>query len=820
MEKDERTASGSTNTMLLSLSEIAAWQVVDRLVRPGAIMANLPALQRGFVWKTRQVEDLWDSVVRGFPIGAFLVAPYSDERGVQQLRLRDQRVTDPTHHLLDGQQRATGIALGFLNPWQEANKGHEIINGALWLDLGDSPVGRDAEYIFRVLTRSHPWGYRRNEERGTLGIGQIREAVYAFKETSPEYTECRPHNIPLSASWPRDAAAPIPVPLMILCLLESETPQQARLALSQRMRSHPFLRASDAEWHNSQKRNIEAALLGRGAYGDRLDNTLVRLYQMLKGEKPYKVATLEIHLTEVAAIPEQAPVQTESDEKDPIETLFVRINSGGTPLEGEELIYSLLKATWTDAPLFIDKLRYRMAAPSRICLLCARLVLARQQVDRAILQAAPSVGEFRRLMRGVVANKQAFQERLKDFVIGNGVAIFERAHALLVAQEGRGNLDYALPPALATELAQKVPDVFFVFLRWIDRMLQAEQDPLALDHGQKRRLIGFLTATAWFAKDARGAMDAVWQTLQTAEEASLRNFFNRNTFRAMLTLGRQGARRMRPLVPPQRLNDVLEARVTNGVANYPGIGRADSAIWQNGDGGWNRWNRLVWSMPQDLLDWYNGVVGQLWTPHGQNQEGGVRDIYREEWGSFLDALWGSRSVLLYAQRRWMLGWFADFDPSQPDTLEDKNRPWDYDHIHAQNYLRNEGGGGFRNIPNVIRNWHQSIGNLRAWPLEANRSDGTRSPHLKLDEGSPADRLYGLATRQERLEASFIDQAEFTFWSQAAPNAGGFPVQYLAQRESFQNRQALIKAIVGRFVRLYGEWYGNLKIGEIMPGDGG
>jgi uncharacterized protein with ParB-like and HNH nuclease domain len=32
----------------------------------------LPAIQREFVWKTDQIRALFDSLMRGYPIGAFL----------------------------------------------------------------------------------------------------------------------------------------------------------------------------------------------------------------------------------------------------------------------------------------------------------------------------------------------------------------------------------------------------------------------------------------------------------------------------------------------------------------------------------------------------------------------------------------------------------------------------------------------------------------------------------------------------------------------------------------------------------------------------
>lgn len=102
-----------SNIQSLSLEEIASWQI-EQLSNP-SIVGILPAMQRGIVWKPRQIEDLWDSILMGYPIGAFLLTPYDKKRGEQNLSLQQElNRGSATHHLLDGQQRATGIAIGFL----------------------------------------------------------------------------------------------------------------------------------------------------------------------------------------------------------------------------------------------------------------------------------------------------------------------------------------------------------------------------------------------------------------------------------------------------------------------------------------------------------------------------------------------------------------------------------------------------------------------------------------------------------------------------------------------------------------------------------
>ena len=84
-----------------TLKEIASWQT-DITNKESKI--TLPSLQRGFVWKPNQIEKVWDSIFRGYPLGAILMS--EDEITKHKL-------------LLDGQQRCTSIALGHYNPFDE-----------------------------------------------------------------------------------------------------------------------------------------------------------------------------------------------------------------------------------------------------------------------------------------------------------------------------------------------------------------------------------------------------------------------------------------------------------------------------------------------------------------------------------------------------------------------------------------------------------------------------------------------------------------------------------------------------------------------------
>ncbi len=601
---------------VISLHEIANWQLAPET---GEIRAALPALQRGFVWKVRQVEELWDSIIRKFPVGAFLLSPYNEKQGKQRFKYEQKYhetnaiASQPTHHLLGGQQRSTAIALGFMDIWSE---------------------------------------YR------------------------------------------------IPILLLPLENLSSEI---------------------------SELQNEES------------DSVL-----------------------------------------DAIETMFVRINSGGTRLEGEELMYSLLKASWPEAPNFIDKLQHKLASPSRIAILCARLVLARRRTGFPIIR---NVRDFRRLM-----HDDGFQREIKEFVQKDAVQVFEYAHLYLT----KG--DFALPAVLAAELAQRSSDVFLLLLCWLDRMQQEKLDA-NLEVNNHKKMLGFLTAIAWFSKDSTQVVNHLWSSFQKVSGQNLRLFFSKRNFKSTYDLTDSGKYRLIPLVSPDILMDVFERRFLVGSPKYPSIKNKHGKIWV----GWDWWHWFFNSLPDTLKNSYKEIDNESWEKHKDTQEDGLLGLYRGAWQTFINTLLSSKNVLLYSQRISINQWFPDFDPSLPDGIEDINRPWDYDHIHPHNYLSGE-KRTHKNIPTIIKHWHNSIGNLRVWPMELNRSDNDEIPAVKLKN------------RDDRCKSIIADDI-WHLWEKSTPPTD-IRHNYLAHDDFHEQRAALVEAIIRRFVALYDEWYRTLKIGEL------
>jgi hypothetical protein len=140
----------------------------------------LPAIQREFVWSTTQIEQLFDSLMRGYPIGSFLfwqVAPEHVGEYQYYEFIRDYHERDHRHNVkaaigglngltavLDGQQRLTSLYIAMLGSYAYKSKGKwaaiddNFPRRRLYLDLLAEDDDWDGGYRFRFLTDSEAEG--------------------------------------------------------------------------------------------------------------------------------------------------------------------------------------------------------------------------------------------------------------------------------------------------------------------------------------------------------------------------------------------------------------------------------------------------------------------------------------------------------------------------------------------------------------------------------------------------------------------------------------------------------------------------------------
>ena len=71
---------------------------------------GLPDLQRPFVWADSKVRNLFDSMMKGFPIGyVMLWASPADYSNTKSIGVGDKEFKRPDDLVIDGQQRLTSL---------------------------------------------------------------------------------------------------------------------------------------------------------------------------------------------------------------------------------------------------------------------------------------------------------------------------------------------------------------------------------------------------------------------------------------------------------------------------------------------------------------------------------------------------------------------------------------------------------------------------------------------------------------------------------------------------------------------------------------
>jgi len=113
----------------------------------------LPTIQRGFVWKPWQIAQLWDSLLRGMPIGSLMVSKLSKDQKASNFTTRETKDIDTeAMGLLDGQQRTLAMLLG----WSCTQPSQHC----LWIDLGENGQA-GSPFDLRITSKTQPFGFQR-----------------------------------------------------------------------------------------------------------------------------------------------------------------------------------------------------------------------------------------------------------------------------------------------------------------------------------------------------------------------------------------------------------------------------------------------------------------------------------------------------------------------------------------------------------------------------------------------------------------------------------------------------------------------------------
>jgi hypothetical protein len=184
-------------------------------VRNGRI--GLPDLQRPFVWKDNKVRDLYDSMLKGFPIGYIMLwespTDYDDKKS--SIGIEEKAYKAPKDLVIDGQQRLTALVASMYGVSViDSNFKKRRIRIAFKpltkeFDVWTPAVGNNPEYIadlsgaFLAKENNTSWKFRKdfikllNESRHKRNLPILSdEEEYQIEENINELLNLEAYQIP------------------------------------------------------------------------------------------------------------------------------------------------------------------------------------------------------------------------------------------------------------------------------------------------------------------------------------------------------------------------------------------------------------------------------------------------------------------------------------------------------------------------------------------------------------------------------------------------------------------------------------------------
>ena len=433
---------------IYSLREIAGWTADDSEV-------TIPALQRGLVWKPSQVELLWDSILRGFPIGSFMLSDIVEQGQKGK------------YYLMDGQQRYNAISIGF-NTVKDAK-------AVLWIDLVPPSVKNSTRMFWiKATTIPQPWGFKNDDDCSRLNTREKRKSLDIFELQGNIYNR----EFSLTGTWPIEANCPIP----LWCLLEASktTNNDAEAFLHKTItifKETNFAYSKKIDFDEKACCYLKEVLFPRIVA---LDNYYINCNHLPK----------EVMESETES-------ETDTVEQTTLEVLFTRLNTGGTAISRDDLNYSAIKAYWPTIKDINDRLAKKYMSPSKLVMLAFRLALTDKEDDS--LKNELSIRQIRSYAR-----KDAEREKITYLYNAHLEKILEQIDEWLgVNGEGANRT----PSILRTIIARNSPDVYLLLMYFAYENIKS---PTELTASQIRALAFCLH---WFSanNDKKGCVQEIFR---------------------------------------------------------------------------------------------------------------------------------------------------------------------------------------------------------------------------------------------------------------------------------------------------------------------
>lgn len=311
----------------------------------------LPMIQRGSVWAPHKLMDLWDTLLRDMPIGAFMASEQTGE-ATQKVIPTGQTVTRQANAndiaLIDGQQRTLAMMVGW------AGLPHALRPVSLWVDVAEAPQG---EYRFRlcVTTGSQPFGYEKASAGGQtltkLARHKLRQVNHLWLEQG-QSAQLDAQTLWVTPGFmPWESTLALPLPEVMACCNEA-----ALLALvaARRQAKVDWLKAKLVDLEKQPVGEDAQKLVFLNAVRDQLEKRLTAIEaatgdavnQRVKAliAARDKVEASEFPVIQVREAHFASEVVEDKDNTDPpLAILFKRVGENGEKLSDTDYVYAVIK---------------------------------------------------------------------------------------------------------------------------------------------------------------------------------------------------------------------------------------------------------------------------------------------------------------------------------------------------------------------------------------------------------------------------------------------------------------------------------------------
>lgn len=144
---------------------------------------RLPELQRPFIWKDSKVRDLFDSLMRGYPIGYLMLWECPSLEKKKSIGVDLHSYDSPKEVIIDGQQRLTSL--------YAVMKGKKVINSKFdekSIIISYNPLQDKFEVGYQATKKDPEWIYNISDVYTTSSSFKF---INSFIKRLSEYRECK-----------------------------------------------------------------------------------------------------------------------------------------------------------------------------------------------------------------------------------------------------------------------------------------------------------------------------------------------------------------------------------------------------------------------------------------------------------------------------------------------------------------------------------------------------------------------------------------------------------------------------------------------------